>query len=221
MCIETPCSHRRAPLPPLHASRESPDQHLYSCAHFQGVQSSGNQVFTYTSQQTYITPYNLVDRGPNGLFVYGGGYGDNPAASGSFVARIEPTTFNEVWRRVLINTNVTNEWNYPGVVSMDRDGNLVVIYGYHIAKLDPATGNVLAQTTLPTGASAPVRYVLQRLRCPARRHDRGEKREPSTWLQGAGLQRIPQLPEPNKCAAVGDRRYRSVHPQCDCAGHAA
>jgi hypothetical protein len=34
------------------------------------------------------------------------------------------------------------------------DGSLVVIYGYHIAKLDPATGDVLAQTPLPTGASA-------------------------------------------------------------------
>ena len=95
----------------------------------------------------------------------------DPAASGFVVARIEPTTFNEVWRRVLINTNVTNEWNYPGVVSMDRDGNLVVIYGYHIAKLDPATGNVLAQTTLPTGGvgTRAIRPSTATMPCPTAR----------------------------------------------------
>jgi hypothetical protein len=115
---------------------------------------SNNQVFAYSSQQDYITPYNVVDRGPNELYIYGGGYGDNASASGSFVSRVEPNTFNEVWRRVLINTHATNEWNYPGVLNVLNDGTLVVIYGYHIAKIDPATGDVLAQTTLPTGTSA-------------------------------------------------------------------
>ncbi|TYC76579.1 hypothetical protein [Streptomyces sp. CB01881] len=128
--------------------------HLYACAHFPGAQSN-NQVFAHSSDQVYVTPYNIVDRGPNELYVYGGGYGDNPAASGSFVSRVEPGTFNEVWRRVLINTNATDEWNYPGVLNTLADGSLVVIYGYHIARIDPANGNVLAQTTLPTGQSAP------------------------------------------------------------------
>jgi len=129
--------------------------HLYDCAHFLGASTNANQVFAYSSEQDYITPYNIVDRGPNELYIYGGGYGDNPAASGSFVSRVEPSTFNEVWRRVLINTHATNEWNYPGVLNVLADGTLVVIYGYHIAKIDPATGDVLARTTLPTGSSAP------------------------------------------------------------------
>jgi hypothetical protein len=110
-------------------------------------------VFAYSSQQVYVTPYNIVDHGPNQLFIYGGGYGDNPAASGSFVARVDPGTMNEIWRRVLINTNVTGEWDYPGVLNVTANGDLVVIYGYHIAKLDPATGEVLARTALPTGSS--------------------------------------------------------------------
>ena len=129
--------------------------HLYDCAHFTGSLSGTNQVFAYSSPQDYITPYNIVDEGPNELFIYGGGYGDNPDASGSFVARVEPGTFDQMWRRVLINTNATGEWNYPGVLNALADGSLVVIYGYHIAKLDPATGDILAQTTLPTGSSAP------------------------------------------------------------------
>jgi len=147
-----------APWYPTLASFEVHDAkrtHLYACAHFEGVQSKNNQVFAHSSAQLYVTPYNIVDRGPNELFVYGGGYGDNPAASGSFVSRVEPGTFNEVWRRVLINTNVTGEWDYPGVLNVLADGSLVVIYGYHIARIDPATGDVVAETTLPTGQSDP------------------------------------------------------------------
>ncbi len=129
--------------------------HLYDCAHFGGSSSGANQVFAYSSQQQYITPYNIVDRGPDELYIYGGGYGDNPDASGSFVSRVEPGTFNEVWRRVLINTHVTGEWNYPGVLNVLADGSLVVIFGYHIAKIDPESGKVLAENTLPTGGSKP------------------------------------------------------------------
>ncbi|MGW4890939.1 hypothetical protein ACWEQL_01530 [Kitasatospora sp. NPDC004240] len=133
---------------------DSARTHLYACAHFLGA-SSDNQVFAHGSDQVYVTPYNIVDRGPDELYVYGGGYGDDPAASGSFVSRVEPGTFNEVWRRVLINTDATDEWNYPGVLNTLADGSLVVVYGYHIARIDPATGTVLARTTLPTGLSAP------------------------------------------------------------------
>jgi hypothetical protein len=151
-------TENNAPWYPAIAAFEVHDStrtHLYDCAHFTGSMSGGNQVFAYSSPQDYITPYNIVDHGPNELFIYGGGYGDNPAASGSFVARVEPGTFNQAWRRVLINTNATGEWDYPGVLNVLTDGSLVVIYGYHIAKLDPATGDILAQATLPTGASAP------------------------------------------------------------------
>jgi hypothetical protein len=134
---------------------DSDRTHLYDCAHFLGDDSSSNDVFAYSSTQQYVTPYNIVDRGPNELYIYGGGYGDDAAASGSFVSRVEPGTLNEVWRRVLINTHVTGEWNYPGVLNVLDDGTLVVIYGSHIAKIDAATGDVLASATLPTGDSKP------------------------------------------------------------------
>jgi hypothetical protein len=105
-----------APWYPTIAAFEVHDSnrtHLYGCAHFTGSMSGTNQVFAYSSPQDYPTPYNIVDEGPNELFIYGGGYGDNPAASGSFVARVEPGTFDQVWRRVLINTHATGEWDYP------------------------------------------------------------------------------------------------------------
>jgi hypothetical protein len=147
-----------APWYPTIAAFEVHDSnrtHLYDCAHFGGTMADSNQVFAYSSEQDYITPYNIVDRGPNELYIYGGGYGDNPDASGSFVSRVEPGTFNEVWRRVLINTHATGEWNYPGVLNVIADGTLVVIYGHQMAKLDAETGDVLVQTELPTGSSAP------------------------------------------------------------------
>jgi hypothetical protein len=147
-----------APWSPTMAAFEVHDSertHLYDCATFLGSRQGANQVFAYASAEQYVTPYNMVDRGPDAYFVYGGGYGDSPDASGSFVSRVAPDTFTEVWRRVLINTKVTGEWNYPGVINTMGDDGLVVIYGYHIARLDPDTGEVLAAATLPTGTSKP------------------------------------------------------------------
>ena len=134
---------------------DSPRTHLYACAHFLGSTAAANNVLAYKSTDVYPTPYNIVTKGPDNLFIYGGGYGDNSSATGSFVSSVEPGTLNELWRRVLINTNATDEWDYPGVLNVLSDGSLVVIYGYHIAKLDPATGGVEASTALPTGESAP------------------------------------------------------------------
>lgn len=134
---------------------DSARTHLYACAHFLGSSSSTNDVLAYSSPDVYETPYNIVTKGPDNLYLYGGGYGDNAAASGSFVASVEPGTLAQRWRRVLINTNATDEWDYPGVLNVLADGSLVVIYGYHIARLDAATGAILASRTLPTGDSAP------------------------------------------------------------------
>jgi hypothetical protein len=154
-CVE---AEDNSPWYPTIAAFEVHDSnrtHLYDCAHFAGAATDANQVFAHRSVQDYITPYNIVDRGPNELYIYGGAYGDNPDASGSFVSRVEPGTFDEVWRRVLINTHVTGDWNYPGVLNVMADGTLVVIFGYQIARIDPATGDVLAQASLPTGDSEP------------------------------------------------------------------
>ncbi len=134
---------------------DSARTHLYGCAHFLGSTTASNRVLAYESTGVYQTPYNIVTEGPDQLFIYGGGYGDNPSASGSFVASVEPGTLNERWRRVLINTNATDEWDYQGVLNVMKDGSLIVIYGYHIARLNPQTGAIEASTVLPTGQSAP------------------------------------------------------------------
>ncbi len=135
---------------------DSNRSHVFACADFLGTNSEGNnQVFAYTSPVNFPGAYNLVTSTNDALYFYGGGYGDAPNASGSYIARVEVGTLKEMWRHVLINTNTTNEWNYPGVVNELADGSLVVVYGYRMAKLDPATGTVQAQVTLPTGNSEP------------------------------------------------------------------
>ena len=134
---------------------DSARTHLYACAHFLGSKTSPNKVLAYQSPDVYQTPYNIVTKGPNDLYIYGGGYGDNPSASGSFVASVAPGTLKERWRTVLINTKATGEWDYPGVLNVMRNGSLIVIYGHHIARLNPTTGAIEASTSLPTGESAP------------------------------------------------------------------
>ena len=98
---------------------DSARTHLYACAHFLGTSEGANEVLAYSS-----SPYNIVTLGPDNLFIYGGGYGDDSSASGSFVASVEPGTLNERWRRVLINTNATDEWDYPGVLNVLEDGHM-------------------------------------------------------------------------------------------------
>ena len=154
-CLATQNNPPWSPTMAAFEVHDSDRTHLYECATFKGSTSSTNRVYAYPSAQQYVTPYNMVDRGPDAYFVYGGGYGDSPEASGSFVSRVAPDTFDQVWRRVLINTNVTGEWNYPGVLNTLADSGLVVIFGHQIARLDPATGAILARNSLPTGASKP------------------------------------------------------------------
>ena len=71
---------------------DSARTHLYACAHFLGTSEGANEVLAYSS-----SPYNIVTLGPDNLFIYGGGYGDDSSASGSFVASVEPGTLNERW----------------------------------------------------------------------------------------------------------------------------
>ncbi|NJL56364.1 hypothetical protein HC928_15200, partial [bacterium] len=64
------------------------------------------------------------------------------------------TTYEEVWRTVLINTDETGDWNYPGVVSVLANGDLYVIFGYQIARINAQTGEVIQQEVLPVIAPA-------------------------------------------------------------------
>ena len=125
---------------------------LFEKAHFLGSFVRENTVAVRRSLDDYPTPYNVVYLNRHSLFVYGGAYGDK-GGTGSFVARVDLRTFRTVWYNQLIDTAKNGDWNYPGVLSALQDGFLYVIYGYHLAKLDPQTGRVLDKIALPTLAA--------------------------------------------------------------------
>jgi hypothetical protein len=137
---------------------DSGRSHLFAQANFHGsFAQGGNVVSARVSPDDYLTPYNVVYLSADAMFVYGGGYGDK-GGIGAFVARVDPKTLKTVWTNQLINTVETNEWDYPGVVSILRDGYLYVIYGYRIAKLDSRDGHVVAgPVELPTAPTADLR----------------------------------------------------------------
>jgi hypothetical protein len=140
-------------FPSLMASEhyDSARTKLFEQADFNGSFSGENVVKARVSppRDVYLSPYNVVYKSAHSMFVYGGGYGDM-GGIGSFVARVNPSTLRTVWFNQLINTVQTDEWDYPGVVGVLRDGYLYVIYGYRLAKLDPRDGHVVAQVELPT-----------------------------------------------------------------------
>jgi hypothetical protein len=141
-------------FPSLMASEnyDSARTKLFQQAQFNGSFVRSNVVKVRISRDDYLTPYNVVYRDAHSMFVYGGGFGDK-GGIGSFVARVNPSTLRTVWFNQLINTVQADEWDYPGVVAILRNGYLYVIYGYRLAKLDPRDGHVVAQVELPTPAA--------------------------------------------------------------------
>lgn len=123
--------------------------------------NGSNTVNTLESQAlAYPSGYNMSYLNSNLAYIYGGGYGDVAGSIGAYVAQINPVTLQSIWYNQLIN--VVNphspnygEWDYPGSLGILEDGYLYVSYGYRLAKLDPATGDVIATLVLPTGHGLP------------------------------------------------------------------
>jgi hypothetical protein len=129
---------------------------LFEKANFTGSFDRPNVVDVLTSpEDVYLTPYNVVYRNADSMFVYGGGYGDQ-GGKGAFVAKVDSTTLEKIWFKQLINIDTSqtgSDWDYPGVVGMLKDGLLYVIYGYQLTKLDPRDGSIVLSTQLPTSAN--------------------------------------------------------------------
>ena len=134
---------------------DSGRSHVFPQAQFGGSYSGENTVDTLNSTTSYPSGYNMAYLDANQAFIYGGGYGDIAGSIGAFVAKINPETLEPVWYNQLINTSINSEWDYPGSMGILSDGYIYVSYGYRLAKLDPATGNVIATLILPTGNAAP------------------------------------------------------------------
>lgn len=129
--------------------------HVFPKAKFGGSFSQKNQVNIFASPAIYPSGYNMAYLDAKNVFIYGGGYGDEPGSIGSFVAKINPKTLEPIWYNQLINTSQNGEWDYPGSMGILKDGLLYVIYGYRLSKIDPKTGATIKTLELPTGGGAP------------------------------------------------------------------
>lgn len=132
---------------------DSGRSHRFRCAPFTGDFDGANALAAKRFAADYRTPYILVMGEEGAHFVYGGAYGEVPGATGSFVARIDDAG-QEVWRRRLFDAAAAPErWNYPGAVGVHRNGFVYAAFADKFVKLDPQSGAVLAETSLPTTAS--------------------------------------------------------------------
>lgn len=128
---------------------------LFAEATFGGDFAGHNTVEAVLSPSSYPSGYNVVYFDADNIFWYGGGSGNKESSIGSYVAKIDPATLEPIWYTQLIDTQANNEWDYPGMLGLLRDGMLYVTYGYRLSKLDPKSGQVVATVTLPSGDAEP------------------------------------------------------------------
>ena len=141
----------------LHDSNRT---HVYACAHFTGSLTGPNKVYAYASPDQYYSPIFAVTRGVNELYIYGGAWGSAiPKPSGPFVAKLNVGDLTQLWRADLANLNATTSptgvWNYIGGLNVLEDGNLIIVAGSNLYKLNGTTGAVEGTLALPTGPSLP------------------------------------------------------------------
>ncbi|KAI7841861.1 hypothetical protein COHA_004390 [Chlorella ohadii] len=89
--------------------------------------------------------YNGVTRQPGEIFLLAGVINGDEPIDGAVIYGFNTSGggIQQTWSTQLINTTEVDEWNYPGVMALDSQGRLVVVYGYHLAALDASTGEVL------------------------------------------------------------------------------
>jgi hypothetical protein len=91
-----------------------------------------------------------VTRDPGELYLIHGSLAFK-GFDGARVTKVDTHAWRTVWTTRLIDTAASREWNYPGGVGAHADGFVYAIFGYRLARLDPATGTVLATIELPCG----------------------------------------------------------------------
>lgn len=131
---------------------------IFPCATFSGSFTEPNKVFAWRSQDDYLDASYLNNRKPGEIYLVGG---DAPAPHGAvpagpFVAKADGITGKQIWRTYLLNGNTARAWIANTNLNILPNGKIVEAWSNHIALLDPDTGLILKQNTLPTGPTAQV-----------------------------------------------------------------
>lgn len=126
----------------------------YTCASFLGSMEGPNDVYAYRLDGAYQGVLFANNRYPGELYITGG---NNPPAKGvvppgPFVAKLDATTGQQIWRTMLENGNVSGAWVGAANLNILPDGNIPIAFGNHLVKLDGDTGRILKHIDLPADA---------------------------------------------------------------------
>jgi hypothetical protein len=130
---------------------------IFPCATFTGSFTEPNKVFAWRSEDDYVVASYLNNGKPGEIYIVGGSSppykGVMPA--GPFVAKADAATGKQIWRTYLWNGNTSNAWIGNTNLNILPNGKIVESWSTHIVLLDPDSGLILRQNTLPSGSVAP------------------------------------------------------------------
>ena len=118
------------------------------CATFTGSFSGLNQAAQMTSASTWGSIQFIVNDGPTGSYIMGGGLASE--TTGQYVAKFNPLTGKQIWITYIndIDPLPAGQWNAFGSIGVITDGTIIAAAGTTIVKLNPATGSILKSVQL-------------------------------------------------------------------------
>ena len=118
------------------------------CATFTGSFSGSNQAAQSKSESTWSSIQFIVNDGPTGSYLLGGGLASDTA--GQFVSKFNPSTGQQIWLTYINAANPlpAGQWNAFGSIGVIADGTIIAVAGTTIVKLDPSTGSILKSVQL-------------------------------------------------------------------------
>ena len=118
------------------------------CATFTGSFSGLNQAAQMTSANTWGSIQFIVNDGPTGSYIMGGGLASE--TTGQYVAKFNPLTGKQIWITYInaIDPLPAGQWNAFGSIGVIADGTVIAAAGTTIVKLDPLTGSILKSVQL-------------------------------------------------------------------------
>ena len=118
------------------------------CATFTGSFSGSNQAIQMTSASTWGSIQFIVNDGPTGSYIMGGGLASE--TTGQYVAKFNPLTGQQIWLTYInaVNPLPAGQWNAFGSIGVIADGTISAAAGTTIVKLDPLTGSILKSVQL-------------------------------------------------------------------------
>jgi haloalkane dehalogenase len=125
-------------------------------ADFAGSMSdpSLNVVSNRLFEGTFPSPYNIVTREADEMYLFGGTNGEDDASTGPYVVKFDTSDGTVVWHVSLRNMRELGEFMWPGVITAHGNGFLYVVAGTNLWKLDTETGGILDYTVLPVPVGA-------------------------------------------------------------------